>query len=76
MRAVDEESETQLVKICASWKSSFWEELDWNRIKLMSIRDTLEARKQQLQLAQGAQCLLCPSFVKHVNLLVAKLVDC
>lgn len=67
MRAVDAEAEVQLAKICASWKASFWEELDWSRIKLLSIRDTLEVRKQQLQSAQQAHCLECPNFVKHVR---------
>lgn len=66
MHAADTESELQLTKVCASWRSSSWEELDWSRIKLLSIRDMLEARGQELQRAQTAQCLACPQFVKHV----------
>ena len=66
MHATDIDSELQLTRICASWKASYWEELDWSRIKLLSIRDTLEARQVELQRAAGAQCLSCPDFVKHV----------
>ena len=64
MHATDIESE--LTKVCASWRSSSWEELDWSRIKLLSIRDMLEAREQELRRAQTAQCLACPQFMKHV----------
>ena len=67
MHATDTDSELQLTRICGSWKASYWEELDWSRIKLLSIRDTLEARKVDLQRAAGAQCLSCPDFVKHVR---------
>ena len=66
-RTADIESEIQLTKAFESWKSSYWEELDWSRIKLLSIRDTLESRKRELSRAEGAQCLLCPNFVKHVR---------
>lgn len=66
MRATEIESELQLTKVCTSWEDPSWEELDWSRIKLLSIRDTLEARDLELHRAKGAQCLECPSFVKHV----------
>ena len=67
MHAIDMDSELQLKKICATWEASCWEELDWSRIKLLSIRDTLEARNLELERAAGAQCLSCPNFVKHVR---------
>lgn len=67
MHATDVDSELQLTRICATWKASHWEELDWSRVKLLSIRDTLEARKIELQRVAGAQCLSCPDFVKHVR---------
>ena len=65
--AVDAEAEAQLIKIFTSWNAAFWDELDWSRIKLLSIRDTLEAREHDLALAQDAECLMCPNFVKHVR---------
>ena len=59
----------QLANLCSSWESSSWDELDWSRVKLLSIRDALEARQQELGQAQSAQCLACPKFVKHVGVL-------
>ena len=58
-------AEEQLTKLCQSWKASFWDELDWSRVKLLNIRDMLETRRQQAEQAQKAHCLSCPNFVQH-----------
>ncbi|KAL8830040.1 MAG: hypothetical protein Q9191_001657 [Dirinaria sp. TL-2023a] len=61
-------AEEQLTMLCKSWKASLWDELDWSRVKLLNIRDMLEARRQQADQAQNAHCLSCPSFVKHFSM--------
>lgn len=67
MRATDTDAEHQLTGVCTSRDNPAWEELDWSRIKLLSIRDTLEARNVELHRAKEAHCLQCPNFVKHVR---------
>lgn len=56
----------QLVSICSSWEAAAWEELDWSRVKLLSIRDMLEARRRHQ--VTNAHCLNCPKFVKHFSM--------
>lgn len=58
----------QLANLCSSWKSSTWEELDWNRAKLLSIRDLLEARQRDFEQVRSVHCLRCPNIVKHVSI--------
>lgn len=55
----------ELSAICLTWMTTYWNELDWNRIKDMSTRDILEDRKQDLEIIQSAQCVECPDFVSH-----------
>ena len=58
-------AELELSKICQTWKTTFWNEPDWNRVKDMSTRDILENRKKDLQIIQHAHCVECPDFVSH-----------
>ena len=61
-------AETQLINLFRSWESSSWDELDWGRVKLLSIRDLLESRHQKAEQAQTAHCLSCPELVKHFSM--------
>ena len=68
LKADDEGHKTEaaeLSKVCDSWDSPYWEELDWNRIKELSVRDIQEARKEKSQKIRNACCIQCPDFVKH-----------
>ncbi|MCJ1414142.1 hypothetical protein MMC32_000467 [Xylographa parallela] len=59
-------AEEEFAKFCASWTTSYWDEIDWfYRIKEVQLRDLLEARNKQLLIAQETQCVKCPNFVKH-----------
>ncbi|KAL8729550.1 MAG: hypothetical protein Q9166_004630 [cf. Caloplaca sp. 2 TL-2023] len=58
----------ELRRICASWQSSIWDELDWNRLKDIHVRDVLELRRQHLRQAEAVHCIECPHFVRHVSL--------
>lgn len=61
-------AQEEILELCADWTSSAWDEVDWSRIKDMSIRDILDKRRAAAATAQGAHCLQCPNFVKHVSL--------
>ena len=61
-------AETEILKICASWELSLWDELDWSRIKELSTRDIVERRQKDGARAQQAHASDCPNFVKHVRI--------
>lgn len=60
-------AQEEILELCADWTSSAWDEVDWSRIKDMSIREILDKRRAAAAVAQGAHCLQCPNFVKHVS---------
>lgn len=60
-------AQQELLPICASWTSEAWDELDWARIKELSLRNVLDARKAEAARAQERECLRCPDFVRHVS---------
>lgn len=44
-----------------------WDELDWNRLRDLNVRDILELRRRTLAEAEAAECIECPQFVRHVG---------
>lgn len=60
-------ADKELSKLCSSWTSPVWDELDWTRIKELQVRDILEKRQEQATLSQTCRCLECPNFLKHVG---------
>lgn len=62
-------AEIELYQYTNSWIHTGWEEIDWQRIKEMGIRDILDKRQAQAEIAQSCHCLQCPDFVKHVSVL-------
>jgi antiviral helicase SKI2 len=61
-------AEHEFARLCASWTSSHWDEIDWlDRVREIQLREALEIRRDRLVLAQSASCLTCPDFVKHVS---------
>ncbi|KAL8862344.1 MAG: hypothetical protein Q9178_001353 [Gyalolechia marmorata] len=62
------QAETEIAKICASWESSVWDELDWSRLRDLNVRDILELRRTRLVQAEAAQCIECPQFVRHFSM--------
>ncbi|KAJ9621284.1 Antiviral helicase ski2 [Taxawa tesnikishii (nom. ined.)] len=53
------------IGICSSWTSSTWEEIDYDRIRDMSIRGLLDERSKAAYMAQERECVLCPDLEKH-----------
>lgn len=59
-------ADKELSKLCSSWTSPAWDEMDWDRMKELQVRDILEKRQAQAAIAQSCRCLECPNFLKHV----------
>ncbi|KAL8774576.1 MAG: hypothetical protein Q9209_000949 [Squamulea sp. 1 TL-2023] len=64
----ENEAETEIRRLCASWESTVWDELDWNRLRDLNVRDILELRRQMLIEAEAVQCIECPQFVRHFSM--------
>ncbi|KAI9046942.1 hypothetical protein LZ554_009017 [Drepanopeziza brunnea f. sp. 'monogermtubi'] len=60
-----QEAKGQISRLCQSWESDQWNELDWTKLKDMQLRDNLAKRMDEATIAQKAACLKCPQFVKH-----------
>ena len=58
--------EEEFVKAYSSWSSTAWDELDWSKVKDLQVRELLVERQKMQLIVQHAECLKCPSFVKHV----------
>ncbi|KAM5469112.1 Antiviral helicase ski2 [Microsporum audouinii] len=55
-------------KLCASWTDRIWDEIDWERVKDMPVREVLEQRAEQAKIAQSCACLECPQLLKHFEM--------
>lgn len=57
----------ELSKYTKSWLDPAWQEIDWSRLKELQVRDILDKRQTQAQIAQSCRCIECPDFMKHVS---------
>lgn len=60
-------AEEELLKLCSSWASAEWDELDWSRLKDLQLRTILDERKKAALAAEQRQCVQCPNFLRHVS---------
>lgn len=60
-------AEKELSKYTKSWTDHTWDELDWARVKELQVRDILDQRQAQADIAQSCHSLKCPNFLKHVS---------
>jgi len=60
-------AEKELTKYTNSWVDPAWDEVDWQRLKELQVREIMEKRQAQADIVQSAHCLQCPDFVKHVS---------
>lgn len=59
-------AKAELLPTCASWTSSTWNELDYQKyLKEMTIRTLLDERAKAANGAQERDCIHCPDFPKH-----------
>ncbi|KAF9886665.1 hypothetical protein FE257_011178 [Aspergillus nanangensis] len=61
-------ADKELAKLCGSWETPVWDEMDWTRMKELQVRDALERRQAQATIAQSCRCLQCPDFLKHFEM--------
>ncbi|KAF3029433.1 hypothetical protein E8E15_010071 [Penicillium rubens] len=61
-------AEKELPQYTNSWINAAWEEIDWQRIKEMEIRDILDKRQAQAEISQSCTCLQCPNFADHFEM--------
>ncbi|KAL8656010.1 MAG: hypothetical protein Q9226_002814, partial [Calogaya cf. arnoldii] len=64
----ENEAKAEIDRICASWQSSIWDELDWNRLRDLNVRDILELRGRKLAEAEAVECIQCAQFVRHFSI--------
>ncbi len=64
------EAINELSRLCGSWELDEWNEMDWERIKDLRLREIIVERKQQADASQKCKCLGCPQFLKHVSLAI------
>lgn len=58
----------EVSKIFESWQSPYWDEMDWSRIRELSILEILGSRKKQQLTIDGARSVECPSFIRHFSM--------
>ncbi|KAI9745085.1 MAG: hypothetical protein M1818_001363 [Claussenomyces sp. TS43310] len=59
------EAKAELARLCTSWESEEWDELDWGRIKDLQLRELLQKRKEEISASENCNCVSCPQFLKH-----------
>jgi antiviral helicase SKI2 len=57
----------ELGGLCGSWGSPVWNELDWERVKELQVREILTEREVRIKTIESSECLRCPNFLKHVS---------
>ena len=60
--------EEEFIMLYSSWISPTWDELDWSKVKDLQVRELLVERQKMATIAQNAESLNCPNFVKHVSI--------
>ncbi|KAI9871999.1 MAG: hypothetical protein M1830_002179 [Pleopsidium flavum] len=58
-------AEEELVKLCSSWDTPDWDELDWARVKDLQLRNILDERKDVALAAEQCTCIQCSTFLRH-----------
>ena len=61
--------EEEFTKLYSSWILPTWDELDWSKVKDLQVRELLVERQKMATIAQNAESLNCPNFVKHVSII-------
>ena len=58
----------EVSRVFESWQSPYWDEMDWTRIRELSIREILESRKKQQLIIDNARSVECPKFIRHFSM--------
>lgn len=57
----------EISNVFESWQSSHWNEMDWSRIRELSIREILESRKKEHRIIDNTRSVECPKFIRHFS---------
>jgi antiviral helicase SKI2 len=58
----------QLLPLVQSWAFQDWDELNWRKIKDLTVQNLLDERKKIGDEAQDKKCLTCPKFLQHYTM--------
>ena len=58
----------EVSKVFELWQSPYWDEMDWSRIRELSIREILERRKEERLVIGDARSINCPTFIRHFSM--------
>lgn len=58
----------EVSKIFDSWQAPCWNEMDWSRIRELTIREILEKRKKEHLIVDSARSVECPKFIRHFSM--------
>ncbi|CAG8375723.1 unnamed protein product [Penicillium salamii] len=61
-------AEKEMAQYTQSWVGPIWDEVDWQRLKELQVRELMGKRQAQADIVQSSHCLQCPHFVKHFEM--------
>jgi antiviral helicase SKI2 len=61
-------AEEQFIPLCQSWTFRNWDEVNWRKVKDLTVQNLLDERKRVAEEAQDMKCLTCPKFLQHFTM--------
>ncbi|KAI0130305.1 DSHCT domain-containing protein [Xylariales sp. AK1849] len=55
----------QILKICKTWDTSMWDEMDLNKIRSMQLQELMGKRNDEHKVAADTAPIWCKNFLKH-----------
>jgi len=56
----------KMLKICKTWESDIWDEVNFSKIKSLNLQEIIQKRQQEVVNIQKTVTTQCPKFLKHV----------
>lgn len=57
----------KMLKICKSWESEIWDEVNLSKIRNLNLQEMIQKRQQEATAIIQAASMQCPKFLKHVS---------
>lgn len=55
----------KMLKICRSWESDIWDEVNLSKIRSLNLHEIIQKRQQEATVIIQAASMQCPKFLKH-----------
>ncbi|KAI1818663.1 DSHCT domain-containing protein [Poronia punctata] len=55
----------RMLKICKTWESDIWDEVNLSKIRNLNLQEIIEKRRQEAMKIQESAIMQCPKFLKH-----------